>query len=54
MPRFTISNQLYYTILYPIFQPSTPLKRLHQDLQGIFVTKLFKSDRMNLSGKIPK
>ena len=54
MPRFTISNQLYYTILYPIFQPSTPLKRLHQDLKGIFVTKLFKSDRMNLSGKIPK
>lgn len=54
MPHFTISNQLYYTILYPIFQPSTLLKRLHQELQGIFVTKLFKSDRIKITGENPE
>jgi len=54
MPHFTISNQVYYTILYPIFQPSTLLKRLHQELKGIFVTKHFKSDKIKITGEIPE
>ncbi len=53
MPHFTISNYIYYTIIFAIFQISKTIKRLHQELQGISVTKLFKSDRMKLNGEFP-
>lgn len=39
--------------MFAIFQISKSIKRLHQELQGISVTKLFKSDRMKSNGEFP-
>ena len=39
--------------MFAIFQISKSIKRLHKELQGISVTKLFKSDRMKSNGEFP-
>ena len=40
--------------MFAIFQISKSIKRLHKELQGISVTKLFKSDRMKSNRVYPK